>query len=405
MLGRGEWVMNREQIPLDEYRRLAERFTAERFDADALCRMAKGAGMRYVVLTTMHHEGFRLYNTRLSDFCAPKTPAKRDLVAEMVAACRRHGLYVGLYHSQNNWIDKPDAVDALERKEDYDVFIRNTFDRIRELVTLFNPVDILWYDGHWPFSAQGWQAEAMNAMVRKIQPKILFNNRNGLPGDFGTPEQHLTAPNPWRPFECCVTLNDSWCYQPGDRNWKTPDQVIALLATMAQRRGNLLLNIGPRGDGSVPEEAVNILKSVGAWLERCGECIYDTDEFCFEYESVRKETNYRGDWTNRGPMTARGNNLYVLIRRWPGSSGFALAGLDAKVRSASLLGAQRRPVDFKQEGSRVLISGLPDAPTDPVCPVLRLECDRPPSVYLCAGMRVPTVRHWQYDVAPSDRNR
>jgi alpha-L-fucosidase len=404
LLGRGEWVMNREQIPPEEYRRLADRFTAEAFDPDAICRLAKRAGMRYIVLTTMHHDGFRLYDTALTDFCAPKSAAKRDLVAEFIQACRRHGLYVGLYHSLNNWMDQPDSVAALERKADYEVFIQHTFDRLGELATRYNPVDMMWYDGHWPFTADGWQSEKMNAMIRGIQPQILINDRNGLPGDYTTPEQHLTAPKPWRPFEACITLNDSWGYQPGDHNWKTPDQVLAMLAQMSQRRGNLLLNIGPKGDGSIPEATVRILETVGSWLERCGECIYDTDEFTFEFMSVRSETNQRGDWTNRGPLTARGNTLYLLMRRWtPGT--FALGGVQATVRSATLIGAQTRPVTFRQEGTRVIFTGLPDAPTDPLCPVLKLECDRPPSVYGCGGQRIPTVRHPQYDPFPSDLNQ
>jgi alpha-L-fucosidase len=403
LLGRGEWVMNREQIPPEEYRRLADRFTADAYDADALCRLAKRAGMRYMVLTTMHCDGFRLYDTRLSDFSAPKSAARRDLVAELVQACRRHGLYIGLYHGLNQWMDKPDSCDALESKAHYDVFIRQLQDRFRELLTLFNPIDIMVYDAHWPFTAAGWQSEALNKIVRQIQPQILINDRNGLPGDFATPEQHLTSPKPWRPFEPWMTLNDSWGYQPGDHNWKTADQVIAMLAQMAQRRGNLLLNIGLTGDGSAPIPSVRILHTVGDWLQRCGECIYNTDEFTFDFMSVRSDTNQRGDWTNRGPFTARGNTLYLLIRRWtPGS--FALGGVQAKVLKATLIGEQTRPVAFQQDGTRVVFTGLPQEPTDPVIPVLKLECDRPPAVYNCGGSRVPKVRHPQYDPFPSDLN-
>ena len=205
LLGRGEWVLNREQIPLSEYRPLAASFTAEKFDAGAICNLAVRAGMRYVVLTTMHHEGYRLYPTALSEFCS-----RRDLVGELVVAARARGLRVGLYHSLNNWSDQPDAVTALEDKRAYEAFIGKTHARLREIVTRYNPIDLLWYDGWWPFNAAGWRAEEMNKMVRAIQPHILFNGRNGLPGDFATPEGHLTAPRPWRPWEACLTLNDSW---------------------------------------------------------------------------------------------------------------------------------------------------------------------------------------------------
>lgn len=148
----------------------------------------------------------------------------------------RYGLFIhyGLYHSLNNWYDQPDSVAALEDPAACEKFIAATHERIRELVTRYNPIDILWYDGWWPFNADGWQAEKMNAMVREIQPHIIFNGRNGLPGDFATPEQHLSAPIPWRPWEACVTLNDSWGFHAGDHGWKTESQLLAMLACCAQ---------------------------------------------------------------------------------------------------------------------------------------------------------------------------
>jgi len=399
LLGRGEWAWNREQIPDEQYRALANRFTAENFDADAVCDLAVQAGMRYVVLTTMHHEGFRLYDTALSDCSTMKTAARRDLVAELVAAARRRGLRIGLYHSLNNWNDRPDAVDAIEDKALYARFIDNTFLRIRELVTAYNPIDVLWYDGWWPFHAGGWQAERMNAMVREIQPQILFNGRNGLPGDFATPEGHMGAPRPWRPWEACMTLNNSWGFHAGDHDWKSPAHVVDLLAAAAQGRGNLLLNIGPRGDGSVPEESVRVLTTVGAWLTRCGgEAIYDTERFTFD---LQDRGDYRGDWSSHGPFTVRGNNLYWCVRRWPGGA-LTFGGLLAKVRNVQLLGEAGRPVSFRQDETRVTLCGLPDAPPDPLCPVFRIVCDRPPALYQCGGLRVPRAPHPHYDPCPSD---
>ena len=217
MLGRGEWVMNREQIAPSEMERLAQEFNPSKFDAEEICRLAVDGGMKYVVLTTMHHEGFRLYDTALTAFNA-KAVCGRDLVEEFVSAARRHGLRIGLYHSLNNWHDQPDAVAALESEADYRLFMEHTFTRIKELVTHFNPVDILWYDGWWPFDAEGWQAERMNEMVSAIQPHVIFNGRNCLPGDFGTPEQHLSVPDPWRPWEACMTLNDHWGFPTRNGN-------------------------------------------------------------------------------------------------------------------------------------------------------------------------------------------
>jgi len=399
LLGRGEWVWNREKIPAEEYASLTKRFTAEKFDADTLCDLAVRAGMRYVVLTTMHHEGFRLYGSALSDFNTVKTAARRDLVAELVAAARKRGLKIGLYHSLNNWHDEPDSVTALEDKGAYKTFIDATFARIRELVTLFNPIDVLWYDGWWPFNAEGWQAEKMNAMVREIQPHILFNGRNGLPGDFATPEGHMGSPNPWRPWEACMTLNTSWGFHVGDHEWKSPSQVVGLLATAAQGCGNLLMNIGPCGDGSVPEASIQVLETVGDWLLRCGgEAIYDTEPFIFD---LQQRGEHRGDWSFHGPFTVRKNNLYWIIQRWPGST-LTFGGLQARVRSVFLLGESERPVTFTQDGTRVTLHGLPDLPPDPLCPVFRIVCDQPPSLYQCGGLRIPKVSHPHYDPCPSD---
>ena len=398
LLGRGEWTMNRERIDPKEYARLADRFTAEHFDADAICDLAVRTGMRYAVLTTMHHDGFRLYDTALSNYSTAKTAAKRDLVAEFVAAARKRGLRIGLYHSLNNWTDQPDSVAALEDKGAYEKFIAAAFARIRELVTKFNPIDTMWYDGWWPFNAEGWRAEEMNRMVRKIQPDILFNGRNCLPGDFATPEGHMGAPSPWRPWEGCMTLNNSWGYHAGDHDWKSPGQVVDLLAMAAATgRGNLLLNIGPRGDGSIPEETLRVLDAVGGWMKNHSECVFDTDIFTFDLQT---RGQHRGDWCHAGPFTAKGNALYLLIRRWPGTT-LTLTGLDCRVQNATML-RPRRALEFTQTDDKLVIRDLPGEPPDPVCPVIRFDCDRPPLLYLTGGMRVPRVAHSHYDPCPSE---
>ena len=397
LLERAEWVLNREQIPIDEYRKLADRFTAEHFDASAICDLAVRAGMRYIVLTTMHHDGFRLYDTALSDFNTAKTAARRDLVRELVDAARARGLRIGLYHSLNIWTDRPDAVAALEDRGAYDTFIRNTLDRLRELATRYKPFDVMWYDGWWPFNAEQWQGEKMNAMIRGIQPHILFNGRNGLPGDFATPEGHLGSPKPWRPWEACITMNNSWGFHRGDHEWKTPGQVVDMLATVAAGRGNLLFNIGPRGDGSVPEQSVRVLEAVGDWIRRCGECVFDTDPFTYD---LQEKGDHRGDWNAFGPLTAKGKQLYWLIRKWVGPE-LTLAGLECRVLKATLMGSNR-DLKFTQNGGRLVLTGLPQADPDPVCPVIRFDCDKPPSIYLTGGMRVPKAPHPHYDPCPSD---
>lgn len=397
LLGRGEWVRNRQAMGRDEYAALANQFTAPQFDANELCDLALAAGMRYIVMTTMHHDGFRLYDTQLSDFSTAATAAGRDLIQELVTATRAKGLKLGLYHSLNNWHDQPDAVAALEDPAACETFISRTHKRIQELVTRYNPIDILWYDGWWPLDAKGWRAPQMNEMVRAIQPHILFNGRNGLPGDFATPEQHATYPKPWRPWEACITLNNSWGFHAGDHDWKSPRQVIDLLATIANGKGNLLLNVGLRGDGSVPPEAAAILKQVGDWIARCGECVFDTDLFTFD---LQQRGEHRSDWCHHGPFTARGNSLYLLLPRWPGQE-LTIGGVKCAVNGAKLL-PNHNKLTVRQEQDRVTVIGLPVQPPDPICPVIRFDCDRPPMLYLTGGMREPAAPHPHYDPCPSD---
>lgn len=399
LLERGEWVMNRERLEPGQMRALAERFTAERYDAESLCDLAVEGGMRYATFTTMHHEGFRLYDSELSDFNA-KVVCGRDLVEEFVEAARARDLKVCLYHSLNNWFEQPDGCDALENAEEaYEAFIANTFARLKELVTRFSPIDVLWYDGWWPFNAEQWRAEEMNAMVRAIQPQVLFNGRNGLNGDFGTPEGHMSAPSPWRPWEACMTLNDHWGYHRGDQDWKSPRQVIQLLAAAAQGQGNLLLNIGPRGDGSVPERSEEIVREVGAWLAAFGECIYDTDRFSYD---LMTRGDHNGDWSHHGPFTLKGKTLYQLMLHWPGSH-VVVAGVTSPVERAVLLGREgETECAFDQQDGKVTLTGLPQDPPDVMCPVLRLDCREVPEMILHGGMRIPGVPHPPYDPCPSD---
>lgn len=390
-LARGEWVMNREQIQPSEIDEIAKHFSPDRFNADEICELAVAGGMKYIVFTTMHHEGFRLYDTKLTELNSFRV-CGRDLTAEIIRAARKHGLKIGLYHSLNNWHDRPDAVDALENPEDYETFIRNTFARLTELVEKFNPIDILWYDGWWPFNQNGWQAEKMNAAMRAIQPQLLFNGRNCLPGDFGTPEQHLTAPDPWRPWEACLTLNDHWGFHAGDNNWKSPIDVVKMLLTAASGRGNILLNIGPRGDGSIPEESVEIIRAVGEWLREGGEeAITDCEPL--PLSPILPKPGDRGDWDHQGTFTASGNHLFLTMAYWPGPV-YTLTGLNANVRRVTVKNVGE--LKFTQEGQRVAVR-LPESLEKRFCPVLNFECDAPPAIYRTGGLRVPKVEHPRYD--------
>lgn len=396
LMARGEWVMNREQIPPAEMDAVAAEFNPELFDAEAVCDLAVAGGMKYLVFTTMHHDGFRLYDTKLSPHNSMNR-CGRDFVAEILGAARKRGLKTGLYHSLNNWYDQPDAPAALEDPNAYEIFIANTFARLEELTAKYRPFDILWYDGWWPFNAEGWQGERMNTAMRKIQPHLIFNGRNGLPGDFGTPEGHISAPTPWRPWEACMTLNDHWGYHRHDLNWKSPLEVVKMLLACANGNGNLLLNIGPRGDGSIPEASVEIVRKVGQWLRDGGEEAVTGNDLVTFGPMLRREGD-NGDWDGAGTFTMSGNNLFFTMLYQPGAK-WVFTGLETRVEKVSC-----RPcgeLNFRQDGGKVEID-LPPELDAMFAPVLKLECTAAPSIYRTGGMRIPQIEHPRYDPCPPD---
>jgi alpha-L-fucosidase len=361
VLGRHEWAMENEGIPVAEYEQLAKQFNPKPHAARAWARLAKTAGMKYMVMTTKHHEGFCLFNTKLTDYCAPKQAAGRDLVAEYVEAARGEDMHVGFYYSLMDW-HHPDgarcATDEAARRR----FVDYTHGLVRELCTNYGKLDILWYDVNWPLSPEGWESVKMNEMVRKLQPDILINNRSGIPEDFTTPEQHIQAFS--QPWEACMTMNDSWGYQRADDDWKSPKTIVRNLLTCTRDGGNYLLNIGPKGDGSIPEPSVEILTAVGKWMDNHGDLIHKADRCQMK----------RSDFAL---FTRQGNTLYMHVYFWPGST-VALGGLQQKVLSAKLY-PTGQPVKFEQEQWRVRFMGLPEAAPDPIATVLQVECDGEPT--------------------------
>ena len=358
IIGRHEWAMEMEGFPVAEYEKLAQRFKPKPDAARAWAKLAKEAGMKYIILTTKHHEGFCLFDTQYTDYCAPKQACGRDLVAEFVEAARAENLNVGFYHSLMDW-HHPDgarcATDETARRR----FIDYIHGQVRELCSNYGKLDIMWYDVAWPLSAEGWEAQKMNRMVRRLQPDIIINNRSKLPEDFGTPEQHIHPEEGERAWEACMTMNDSWGYHRADDNWKTPKQVVRNLVTCARDGGNYLFNIGPKADGSIPAPSVRILSKVGQWMKKNGEAIYGA-EIC----QVK-----RSAFAN---FTRRGKTLYLHLHFWPGAE-WTIGGLRGKIKSAKLL-VSGKAVKFEQDRWRVRFYGLPaQAPDDPVT-VLALEC-------------------------------
>jgi alpha-L-fucosidase len=378
VIGQHEWALEVEGIPLPQYELLAKHFNPKPNAARDWARLAKRAGQKYMVMTTKHHEGFCMFDTKLTNYCAPKQGPGRDLVHEFVEAARAEGLRVGFYYSLMDW-HHPDgarcSTDEAARKR----FVEYTHGLVHELMSNYGKIDVLWYDVDWPLTPEQWESERMNKMVFQLQPEIVVNNRNGLEGDFSTPEQHIEAAKEGRAWETCMTLNGSWGFQKSDDDWKPPKTIVDNLATCARGGGNYLLNIGPKPDGSVPEESVRILEAVGKWLDRNGQAIYATERGNFSWGTF---SNY----------TRRGNTLYIHVYNWPGdtpaeewlsfyqpSSVIAIGGLQAKVLSARFL-PTGTAVSFEQNQFSLRLTGLPkNAPDTPVT-VIEVQCDADPII-------------------------
>jgi alpha-L-fucosidase len=359
---RYEWAMESEAIPIAEYTSLARVFNPVPDSARAWAKLAKAAGMKYMVMTTKHHEGFCNFDTKLTDYCATKQGPKRDLVREYVEAARAEGLRVGFYYSLMDW-HHPDGARCANDEAARKRFVEYTHGLIRELMTNYGKIDVLWYDVSWPLDVKGWESERMNKMVFELQPDILVNNRNDLPGDFSTPEQKIVAEKDGRAWESCMTLNESWGFQRADDNWKSSKTIVRNLLSCAHDGGNYLLNIGPKPDGGIPEESIRVLSEVGQWMAQNGDSIYKA-EICQPASS------------NYASFTRIGNTLFMHVHFWPGND-VAISGLMVKVKSARLVKTNQQ-LTFSQDPYRVHITGLPvDAPDTPVT-TIAIECDGEP---------------------------
>jgi alpha-L-fucosidase len=372
VLGREAWAMGDEDIPLAEYEKLAAQFHPQPEAAHTWTRLARESGMRYTVMTTKHHEGFCLFDTKLTTYCAPQQGSGRDLVREYVAAARSEGLRVGFYYSLMDW-HHPDWRRAKEDPAARKRFVEYTHGQLRELMMNYGKVDILWYDMAIPLDAEGWESERMNKMVLELQPDIVINNRNLLAGDFSTPEQNTQATK--GDWESCMTINDSWGYVPADNNWKSAQRIVQNLVECCRDGGNYLLNVGPRGDGSVPAPSIQTLKAVGKWLRSNGEAVYGTQRCNFPHGNI-------------GVYTRRGNTLYTIIYYWPGET-ITVGGAKFKVKSAKFL-ASGKEVTYTQRGSQLIFAGLPnEAPDDPVT-IIAAECDSEPIQHALSSISDPS---------------
>lgn len=349
---RHEWVRSQERIPNAEYdAKYFPRFDPDLYDPGAWADAAAGAGMKYFVVTTKHHEGFCLWDSKLTDYKAPNTPANRDLLKPMVDAFRKRNLKVGFYHSLLDWhhphypadIHHPQRDDEAyvkaDAKRDWAKYVAYLHGQTRELLTKFGKVDILWFDfsvaAGGRFKGKGkdeWQGEKLIKLVRGLQPRIILNDRLQIDQDVKTPEQFL--PREWvrvngKPviWEACHTFSGSWGYYRDEESWKSVDQLVKLLIECVAMGGNLLLNVGPTGRGEFDARALDRLKGMGEWMRRHGRSIYGCTQAPAEFEPPK---DCRYTWN---PET---NRLYLHVFSWP-YRHLHLPGMAGRVKYAQLL--------------------------------------------------------------------
>ncbi|MCQ6557775.1 alpha-L-fucosidase [Paenibacillus mendelii] len=355
---RGEWVRSVERISVEDYQPYFDQFDPDRYNPKEWAKAAKEAGMQYAVLTAKHHDGFCLFDSKLTDYKATNTKAGRDLVTEFLEAFRAEGIKVGLYYSIIDWHheDYPAYGDRHHPMRENEAFKRdpNTFHRyldymhgqVRELLTNYGKLDIMWFDFSYDnMASETWKATELMTMIRSLQPHILIDNRlegsgeqggslytsnpSIYAGDFASPEQIIPPegvtddngnPIPW---EACITLNNNWGYAAADHSYKTATTVIRKLVECVSKNGNMLLNVGPTARGEIPQESLDILAEVGQWMKHNGASIYG----CSNADLPKPE------W---GRYTQKGNLLYAHV--FEESIGpVNLNGLAGKVKNARLL--------------------------------------------------------------------
>lgn len=401
-----EFLQLQARIPIADYEAFARGFKPESFDADAWARDARAAGMRYLVFTTKHHEGFALFRSPSGPFnIVDHSGFARDPVAELAAACRRHGLLFGVYYSLGrDWHD-PDAPTDWPTKggrsnswdypdEDAKVFDRyfrrKVLPQTRELLTHYGPLDLFWFDT--PERITREQSAELRSLIRELQPACVVNDRVGNQlGDYATYEKKVPSTPVTTPWETCATLGKNWSFHPRDLDWKSPEQIVRLLTDVVAKDGNLLFNVGPRGDGSWPQGAAAHLKTVGDWLAVNGAAIYGARAWTTHgealidsaqtapaapatpaagaantHDTLKNEIDHRVRADLRFTVRAEGA-LHLIVRNWPDEPvrvralGLARAGA-LRVRGVTLLGSEESVVWSQTDEHVELVLRLPPIP-------------------------------------------
>jgi alpha-L-fucosidase len=372
--GIGEWIMNSGKIPTAEYQKYAKEFNPVKFNADQWVKTAKEAGMKYIVITSKHHDGFAMFDSKASDWNIVKaSPFGRDPLKELAAACQKNGIKLGFYYSQAQDWNNPGGAAAgghWDKAQDgsMDKYIEKVaVPQVKEILTNYGPIAVLWWDT--PCDMTKERAEKFLPLL-KLQPGIIMNNRlgGGFDGDSETPEQEIPATGfPNRDWETCMTMNDTWGYKSYDHNWKSTETLIRNLVDIASKGGNYLLNVGPTSEGLIPEASVERLKEVGKWMKVNGESIYATTASPFKKLPWGRCTKKIHDG---------GATLYLQVFDWPKDGKLVVPGLMNSVKKAYLLAdSEKKPlsVEMTNEGADLAWIVVPQTAPDKICSVVVLE--------------------------------
>jgi len=369
--GAAEWLMNYAGIQVKDYEPLAAQFNPTEFDARQWVSLAKAAGMKYIVITSKHHDGFCMFDTKYTNYdIMDATPFHRDVLKELADECHRQGMPICWYHSIMDW-HHPDYLPRQKWDQrspdgaDFSRYVTYMKNQLRELVHNYGKIGVLWFDGEWQDTWTSQLGDDLEAYVRSLDPNIIINNRVGKRkqdnGDFGTPEQEIPATGiPGHDWEVCMTMNDTWGYRQGDNNWKSPAQLIHNLVDIVSKGGNYLLNVGPTSQGLIPQPSVERLQAIGKWLQTNGESIYGTGASCFAALP----------W---GRCTSKPGILYLHVFDWPADGKLIVPLLKNKIEQAYLLGDPARSNLSVTRGDQSLEISLPAGAPDPYDSVVVLQ--------------------------------
>jgi alpha-L-fucosidase len=386
--GLAEWIQSGAQIPVADYTPLKDRFNPVKYDADAWVRLAKDAGMKYIVITSKHHDGFCLWDSKQTDWDIGSTPYKKDLLKPLADACEKHGIKLCFYHSIMDWhhpdwgTKKPWRGNAENPAPDMDKFTAYLKAQLDELLTGYGDIGILWFDGEWEDAWTHERGKDLYAWLRRKNPKLIINNRvdkgrkgmegmskdSKYAGDYGTPEQQIPANGlPGFDWESCMTLNGTWGFSKFDEKWKSAGNLLQNLIDIASKGGNYLLIVGPTAEGEIPAASIERLQAIGAWMKTNAESIHGTRASPFPTAPSW------GRCTSRKLADGK-TRLYLHVFDWPADRLLVVKGLEGKTGSAFLLADPSRKLEVQPHADGLRIQ-LPATAPDAISSVVVLDQD------------------------------